>query len=58
MKPTGEQMAFMEMTGSMKNFPSKQDAITFFHDMWNSMPDEDKVFWDDMAEMFTLEEDI
>ena len=49
MKPTGEQMAFMEMTGSMKNFPSKQDAITFFHDMWNSMPDEDKVFWDDMA---------
>jgi hypothetical protein len=54
-KPTGKQMAFLEMTGSMHNFPSKQDAINFFNDFWDSCSDEDKAFWDDMADMFTFE---
>jgi hypothetical protein len=55
-KPTGGQLAFLEMTGRMSNFPSKQDAISFFNAFWDSCSDEDKAFWDDMASMFTLED--
>jgi hypothetical protein len=55
-KPTGKQLAFLEMTGSMKNFPTKRDCIDFFNQLWDSMPKEDKQFWDEMAEMFTLED--
>ena len=55
MKPTGKEMAFLEFKGSINNFDTEQEAVKFFNNFWDSIPEEDKAFWNEMAEMFTFE---